>query len=104
MSNQVKAWYYTQTSSYYAWIEGKKTKLLKGRKTRRNLKLAEEPLEDVLQERAFNARFNVRVEKCDQTVASVLGAYQEHAKGILGRSTREIRFACRQSFAEGSVS
>jgi integrase len=100
MSNKAKSWYYGQVGAYYAWIGGKKTKLLKAKESEANTRRAQKILKSRLQEREFQVRFNVQPERSDQTVASVLEAYQENAKASLGSGTRRIRFAYQQSFAE----
>ena len=100
MSRTPKPWYYDQVGAYYAWIDGKKVQLLKASRTKKNLRLAQDALKERMQEREFQARFNVPPSNSDQTVASVIDAYQEAAKTSLGLATRQIRFAYQQSFAE----
>ncbi|MBC8351497.1 MAG: tyrosine-type recombinase/integrase [Planctomycetes bacterium] len=93
MSRQAKPWFYNQTGWWMAWINGKKVKLAKGRRSK---KAAQERLEDL----RVLARHNPSPESHEQTVVSVIERYIEVRFPPLAKSTVAQRKPYLQSFAE----
>jgi integrase len=93
MARTAKPWFYRQTGWWMVWLDGKKVKLAKGRK---NKKQAEQRLLEL----RFEASRNPEPECPEQTVASVIDTYYGFARKRLAKSTLSVRTPYLQSFAE----
>jgi integrase len=92
MSRKRKPWYYTRLGCYYAWVNGRRTKLLRASETDKNLRKAQRILEDV----SHDAKHGTLYVPSQQTVTSVIDEYLKQAK--LAASTLAMRKPYLNSF------
>ena len=85
MARMAKPWFYRQTGWWMVWLNGKKVRLAKGKK---NKKDAEQRLLEI----RFEATRNPGPDSPDQTVASVIETYQGCAKKRLAQGTIQVRW------------
>ena len=93
MARKAKPWFYRQTGWWMTWLDGKKTKLAKGRKNKA-------AAQDRLEELKVQSRMNPPSDNPAQTVASVIETYQDFEGKRLKDSTMRVRSPYLQSFAE----
>ena len=93
MSRTAKPWYYQQSGWWMCYLGGKKIRLAKGRKNKR---AARAKLAELLAKMLTSAT----PESPDQTIASVIEAYLEHARSGLAAVTFANRKPLLQNFAE----
>jgi hypothetical protein len=96
MSRQSKPWYFKQVGCYYAWIEGRRVKLLRVAKSKKNFAKARQVLSDLL----YESRHNILQVPSEQTVSSVIAAYVAEVAPKLAKSTMAVRGSYLESFDE----
>jgi integrase len=93
MVRNAKPWFYARTGWWTAWIDGKRVRLVEGKKNKR-------AADDRLKDLQYVARNNPHSDDPQQTVASVIERYMAVVFPALADETRKTRTGYLQDFAE----
>ena len=94
MSRSARPWYHRQTKSWMAYLDGRKTRLVKGLKDASTKRQAQRVLDDLLEQRQSNPA----PQAGEPTVASIIETYLKRAK--YAERSRYERTHYLQRFAE----